>query len=370
MASVLFSPIDLRGLTLPNRIVVSPMCQYSAADGSATDWHLAHLGQLSMSGAGLLISEAIAVERRGRITHGCLGLYSDDNEDALARVIAFCNRHGQTPFGVQLAHSGRKGSVHHPWNGGKGLAPDEDPWETISSTAEGYDDWPAPKMADEAELKRLKDAFVQATVRSDRLGVELIEFHNAHGYLGNVFLSPLVNNRDDRYGGSFENRIRFPLETFEAMRKAWPAGKPMGVRIPGSDWVEDGGWNVEDAVKYAGALKEAGADYVVVSSGGVVPQQRIKVGPSYQVGFAAEVKARAGITTMAVGMITEPKQAEEIIESGKADMVALARSFLYNPRWAWHAAEALGAETPYYPPQYLRSKPETWPHVFPGRARK
>ncbi|MBU0726608.1 MAG: NADH:flavin oxidoreductase/NADH oxidase [Alphaproteobacteria bacterium] len=370
MASVLFSPIELRGLTLPNRITVSPMCQYSAADGNATDWHMAHLGQLALSGAGLLITEAAAVERRGRITHGCLGLYSDDNEEALRRVIEFCNRHGKTPFGVQLAHSGRKGSVHHPWIGSKALGPDEDPWETVSVTDEGYADWPAPKMADAAEMKRLTEAFVQATIRSDRLGVDLIEYHNAHGYLGNVFLSPLVNTRTDAYGGSFENRIRFPLEVFEAMRKVWPADKPMGVRIPGSDWVEEGGWSVEDAVKYSGALKEAGADYVVVSSGGVVPQQRIKVGPGYQVAFAAEVKAKTGITTMAVGMITDPHQAEEIIESGKADMVALARSFLYNPRWAWHAAETLGAPVPHYPDQYLRAKPESWPHVFPGRARK
>ena len=359
MTSQLFTPIALRGLTLPNRIVVSPMCQYSADDGCANSWHMLHLGNLAISGPGLLMIEATAVERIGRITHGCLGLYSDNNELALAEVVAACRRWGDTPLGIQLAHAGRKGSAQRPWEGGGSLKPQEDAWETVAPSpipmAEG---WATPREATLADLARIRDAFAEATRRAARIGLDLVEAHCAHGYLLHEFMSPLSNMRSDAYGGSAEKCRRFPLEVVEAMRAAWPAEKPLGVRITGSDWMT-GGLTVDDAVAFAKALRERGVDYVCVSSGGVSLKASIPLGPGYQVPFAEQVRREAGIATRAVGLIAEPHQAERIVAAGQADMVALARGFLDDPRWVWHAAEVLGAAAS-YPPQYQRTRAAVW----------
>ncbi|HKS88103.1 MAG TPA: NADH:flavin oxidoreductase/NADH oxidase [Stellaceae bacterium] len=360
MPSHLFSPIAIGGLDLPNRIAVSPMCQYSATDGSANDWHLQHLASLSLSGAGIVIVEATAVEPEGRITPACLGLYSDANEAALERVIAACRRWGNTKLGIQLAHAGRKASVHVPWQGGKPLAPAEGAWQRVAASAVPFDEgWPAPQALDNAGLARIRDAFVAAARRADRLGFDLLELHAAHGYLLHTFLSPIANRRTDEYGGSAEARLRFPLEVAAAVRAAWPPAKALGLRITGSDWI-DGGLTAADAAQFAAALKEAGVDYVCVSSGGISPQARVVVGPGYQVPFAARVRRDSGIIVQAVGMIADPHQAEAIIARGQADCVALARGFLDDPRWSWHAADALGAEIA-CPPQYRRSRPDLWP---------
>jgi 2,4-dienoyl-CoA reductase-like NADH-dependent reductase (Old Yellow Enzyme family) len=370
MSIALFSPIYLRELQLANRIVVSPMCQYSAQEGSATDWHLVHLGQFSLSGPGLVMVEATAVEPRGRITYSDLGLYADANEAALGRVRAFCRKHGHSPLGIQLAHAGRKASDHLPWGApNRPLAPEEGAWTTVAPSAVSYGEgWPVPEALDLPALAAVKEAFVQATRRAARLDFDLVELHAAHGYLLHEFLSPLSNQRTDHYGGSRENRMRFPLEVFEAMRQVWPAAKPLGVRISATDYAE-GGWDLEDSVSLAAALKRLGCDFIDVSGGGLVPWQKIPLGPGYQVPFAARIRQEVGITTMAVGMINQPGQAEEIIARGQADLVALARGMLYNPRWAWHAAEALGAEVE-YPPQYRRCQPARWPQAFPHRQAK
>jgi 2,4-dienoyl-CoA reductase-like NADH-dependent reductase (Old Yellow Enzyme family) len=379
MASALFSPISLRGLTLDSRVVVSPMCQYSADDGSATDWQLMHLGQFAISGPGLLIIEATGVEARGRITHGCLGLYSDANEAALARVLAFCRQHGKAKIGIQLAHAGRKASAHRPWEGRGALSAAEGAWETVApsplpgstagsgTTSASSTGWPLPRMLDRAGMDEVRNAFVQAARRSDRLGIDLIELHMAHGYLLSSFISPLSNRRGDAYGGSLDQRMRFPLEVLDAVRALWPERKPLGVRISASDWVE-GGWTVADSVVFAKAVKARGCDYICASSGGVSEHQKIRLEPGYQVPFAERIRRESGIATMAVGMILEPEYAESLVSGGKADMVALARGLLYDPRWAWHAAEALGAEAA-YPLQYERSRPSKWPEAFrPAKA--
>ncbi len=355
MAPRLFTPIALREREIPNRVAVSPMCQYSAEEGRANDWHLAHLTQLSLSGAGLLIVEATAVEARGRITHGCLGLYDDACEAALARVVAACRSHGGAKLGIQLGHAGRKASAQVPWKGGAPLGAQELPWSPLGPSADAYDEgWQRPEEASLEDLAALKQRFVEATERALRLDFDLIEMHGAHGYLVSNFISPLANRRSDAYGGSLENRMRLPLEVFEAMRGAWPAERPMGYRLQGSDWT-GGGWDLESAVALAGGLKELGCDYIVVSSGGLSPDQKIELGPGYQVPFAKEVRRRTGVTTMAVGMITDARQAETLIRGETVDMVALARAFLADPRWALRAAAELGAEVPYCAPQYLRA---------------
>ena len=360
MSSKLFTPITLGGVELPNRIVVSPMCQYSADDGSMTDWHMMHLGSLAVSGAGLLMIEATGVTREGRISHGCTGLYSDDNEAAMKRVIDACRRVTRHPIGVQLAHAGRKASTHIAWQGGKPLSPSESPWTTVAPSALPFaEGWHVPHELSDAELRVLIDAFVAAAARARRIGLDVAELHSAHGYLMHQFLSPLSNRRGDRYGGSPENRMRFPLEVARAVRETWPRERALGARITGSDWM-DGGLTPEDAIAYARELKAIGYDYVCVSSGGVSPLAQIKVEPGYQVPFAQKVKQAVPIAVRAVGMIAAPEQAEEIVASGKADMVALARGFLDDPRWVWHAAEKLGAKAD-YPPQYARSRAELWP---------
>jgi 2,4-dienoyl-CoA reductase-like NADH-dependent reductase (Old Yellow Enzyme family) len=359
--SKLFSPIRLAGQEFSNRIVVAPMCQYSADDGCANEWHLQNLMNLGMSGAGLVMVEATAVERPGRITHGCLGLYSDNNVAALDLVLRAARRVSPegTRFGIQIAHSGRKGSQSRPWEGGKSLRMGEDPWETVSASALPFGDWHRPREATADDMARIRDAFVAATRCAVALGFEVIEMHCAHGYLLHEFLSPLSNQRGDDYGGTPKNRMRFPLEVAGAMRDAVPGGTVFGARITGTDWHENG-IDVEEAATFAKALKAAGLDYVCVSSGGLVPGLNIPVEAGYQVSHAAAIREKAGIATRAVGMIVEPHYAEEIIASGQADMVALARGMIDDPRWPWHAAEALGAEMA-VPQQYLRGHAPNWP---------
>lgn len=367
MSTALFSPISLRELIMANRIVVSPMCQYSAKDGSATDWHLMHLGQFSVSGPGLVIVEATAVEPRGRITYGDLGLYSDDNETALQRIVAFFREYGEAKIGIQLAHAGRKASDHLPWEEhGRPLSLAEGAWTTVGPSKIRYGDaWQPPEALDLSGLQALKQAFVQATQRAARLDFDLVELHAAHGYLLHEFLSPLSNERTDDYGGSRENRMRFPLEVFEAIRAVWPDRKPLGVRISATDYAA-GGWDIGDSVVFAAELQARGCDYIDVSGGGLVPWQRLSVGPGYQVPFAARIRKEVGITTITVGMINQPHQAAEIINQGQADLVALARGMLYDPRWAWHAAEELWVDLE-YTPQYRRCRPSRWPQAFPHR---
>jgi 2,4-dienoyl-CoA reductase-like NADH-dependent reductase (Old Yellow Enzyme family) len=364
MTSLLFEPVSLGPLKLDNRIVIAPMCQYSAEDGAATDWHMIHLGHLALSGAGLLIIEATGVEPEGRISYSDLGLYSDHTETALARVLEGVRRYSPIPIAIQLAHAGRKASTDLPWLGGKQIAPDaQNGWQTYGPSAVGFHPTDNPPVAlDKAGLKRVRDAFVAGAKRSARLGLDGIEIHSAHGYLLHEFLSPHANQRTDEYGGSLENRMRFPLEVFDAVREAYPAGRPVWVRISAQDWAE-GGWTLEESIEYSKALKQRGAAAIHVSSGGLTIKQQIKMGPHYQVPFSKEIREKAGIQTIAVGLITDPKQAEAILEKGEADMIGLARAMLYDPRWPWHAAAELGAKIK-PPPQYLRSAPHAHADLF------
>jgi 2,4-dienoyl-CoA reductase-like NADH-dependent reductase (Old Yellow Enzyme family) len=363
MSSILFSPLSLRDLPLKNRIVVAPMCQYSAVEGCVTDWHLIHLGSLSLSGAGLMIVEATGVSPEGRITPGCTGLWSDENESGFARVLAAVRQYSSIPVGIQLAHAGRKASCAVPWEGGRQLAASSGGWTTLapSPLPFGPDD-ALPTAVQTGDLVRIRDAFVAATRRADRLGFDLVELHAAHGYLLHQFMSPLSNQRTDIYGGSLDNRLRFPLEVFDAMRSVWPSGKPMGVRVSATDWVE-GGWDCDQTVQFARQLKSHGCDYLHVSSGGLSPLQKIAAEPGFQVPFARRIKAETGLTTIAVGLITEPRQADALIADGSADLVALARGMLYEPRWPWHAAAELGAQVK-APAQYWRAAPAGVSELF------
>ena len=361
--SALFSPITLRGLTLPNRIVISPMCQYSAEDGKANDWHMIHLGSLALSGAGLLCLEATAVEAIGRITPGDLGLYDDATEEALKPVLAAIRKYSKIPVAMQIAHAGRKSSSHAPWDGGQQIPVSEGGWIANAPSALPQKDGEvAPVAFDDAGLVRVRDAFVATTKRAARLGIDALEVHGAHGYLLHEFLSPISNQRTDNYGGSLENRMRFPLEVFDAVRAAFPDDRPVGVRVSSTDWVE-GGWDLEQTVAFAYELKKRNVDWIDASSGGVSPAQKIALSAGYQVPFADAIKSATGVPTIAVGLITDVQQAEEIVASGKADMIALARGVLYDPRWPWHAAAALGA-TVEAPPQYWRSQPSTQKELF------
>jgi 2,4-dienoyl-CoA reductase-like NADH-dependent reductase (Old Yellow Enzyme family) len=363
----LFTPWQIGPLALPNRIVIAPMCQYSAVDGSATDWHLMHLGHLALSGAGLLILEATAVEAAGRITPGCLGLYDDANEAALAHVLSAVRAHSRMPLAIQLAHAGRKASSRVPWQGGAQI-PLAQPgaWRALAPSAlphiAGED---APTALDHAGLARVRTAFANAARRAARLGLDGIELHGAHGYLLHQFLSPLANQRSDAYGGSLAHRMRFPLEVFSVVREAFPAERPVWVRVSATDWVEGSGWDVETTIAFAQELKARGCAALHVSSGGVSPLQKIPLAPGYQVGLAAQLKQATGLPTLAVGLITEPEQAEAIVASGQADAVALARAMLYDPRWPWHAAAKLGAQVS-APPQYWRSQPREFKDLFAG----
>jgi 2,4-dienoyl-CoA reductase-like NADH-dependent reductase (Old Yellow Enzyme family) len=360
--SALFSPITLRGLTLSNRIMVAPMCQYSADDGKANDWHFTHINNLALSGAAMFCIEATHVEAIGRITPGCLGLWDDATEAALKPILASVRKHSKTAVAMQLAHAGRKGSSYRPWEGGQ-LIPLSQGWQTVGPSAVPHKEGEAPPLAlDAAGLARIRDAFVDAARRADRLGIDAIEMHSAHGYLLHQFLSPISNQRTDQYGGSLQNRMRYPLEVFDAVRAAFPGNKPVGIKVSATDWV-DGGWDVEQTIEYAKELKTRGVDWIDVSSGGVSPLQKIPLGPGYQVPLAQAVREATSLTTMAVGLITEAKQAEEIVASGNADMVALARGMLYDPRWGWHAAAELGGQVE-APPQYWRSQPSTQKALF------
>lgn len=359
MSSHLFSPISFRGLTLDNRIAVSAMCQYASEDGSANDWHLMHYGNLAMGAGGLLITEATHVSAEGRISPRCLGLYSDENEATIKRFVDFCKQYGTAKLGIQIGHSGRKGSANPPGKGGKPVAEGEGRWQTVGPSPLGYADWPAPLELDDAGLAKVKAEFVESTIRADRAGFDLAELHGGHGYLLHQFVSPLSNQREDSYGGSLENRLRFPLEVFEACRAAWPAEKPYAVRISATDWV-DSGFTPDEAVAYAKELKALGCDFIDVTTGGLDPRQKIEVKAGYQVFLAEKIKKEANIPTMAVGMIVGAQQAEDIVANGEADMVALARSVMDDPRWAWHAALELG-ESITYPEQYARCAPDLWP---------
>jgi 2,4-dienoyl-CoA reductase-like NADH-dependent reductase (Old Yellow Enzyme family) len=358
--SKLFSPLKLRGLTLANRIVVAPMCQYSADDGSATDWHMQHVGLLSHSGAALVVLEATGVEREGRITPGCLGLYSDDNERALKRVVDAARRYAKTPLGIQLAHAGRKASATPPWQGAKPLRTGDGAWPTMGPSALPFDEgWPTPKEMTKGEIDRVVESFARAAERARRIGFDEVELHCAHGYLMASFLSPISNRRQDEYGGSLENRMRLVLRVAEAVRAVWPVDKPMGARITGTDWVE-GGFSTDDAVVLARELKARGCDFICVSSGGVNGKAKAPVAQGFLLPLARRVKHEANVATRAVGFIVTAPQAEAAIAEEKADMVALARAVLDDPRWAWHAAELLGAEAA-YPVQYERVRPSAWP---------
>lgn len=361
--SHLFSEFSLGRLRLKNRIVIAPMCQYSAEDGNATDWHLIHLGNLALSGAALLIIEATAVEADGRISAGDLGLWSDANEAALGRVLAAVRRHSSMPIAIQLGHAGRKASSGKPWEGGQLLAPEQGGWIPQAPSAIPHAAGEAPPAAlDRAGLKRVLQAFAAAAQRAERLGIEVIELHAAHGYLLHQFLSPLSNARSDEFGGSLENRMRFPLAVFDAVRAAVSDRVELGLRISATDWV-DGGWDLEQSVVLAQAMRQRGASFIHVSSGGLSPLQKIPLGPGYQVQFAQRIRHECGLPTIAVGLITDPVQAEAIVAQGQADLVALARGILFDPRWPWHAAAALGA-TIEAAPQYWRSQPREHPGLF------
>jgi NADPH2 dehydrogenase len=365
--SALFTPIQLRGVSLPNRIMVAPMCQYSSVDGDANDWHFTHINSLALSGAGVFCIEATAVEASGRITPGCLGLYSDSNEAALKPILASVRKRSKTAVMIQLAHAGRKASSHTPWDGGQLIPVAEGGWRPEGPSAIPHKESETPPLAfDAAGLSRVREAFVTAAKRAERLGIDAIEVHSAHGYLLHQFLSPIANHRTDRYGGTLENRMRFPLEVFDAVRAAVPPDKPVGVRVSATDWVE-GGWDLDQTIAFARELKTRGVDWIDASSGGVSPLQKIALGPGYQVAFAEALKLATGLPTIAVGLITEARQAEDIVASGKADMVALARGMLYDPRWPWHAAAELGG-TVSAPPQYWRSQPSTQKALF-GETR-
>lgn len=361
--SALFSPIALRKLTLPNRIMVAPMCQYSAVDGEANDWHFTHINTLALSGAAMFCIEATHVEAIGRITPGCLGLWNDATEAALKPILASVRKHSKTAVAMQLAHAGRKGSSHTPWDGGQQIPIAQGGWQTEAPSAVPHKDGEAAPLALDARgLARVRDAFVAAAKRAERLGIDALELHFAHGYLLHQFLSPIANKRTDQYGGSLQNRLRYPLEVFDAVRSVFPASKPVGVKVSASDWVE-GGWDLAQTVELAKELKQRGVDWIDASSGGVSPLQKIPLGPGYQVPFAQGLKEAVGVNTMAVGLITEAQLAEDIVASGKADMVALARGMLYDPRWGWHAAAELGGQVE-APPQYWRSQPSTQKALF------
>src|SRR6516225_5865949 len=356
--------IGVGNLELANRIVIAPMCQYSAVNGCMTDWHLVHLGQLVLSGAALLTIEATAVLPEGRITYGDVGLWNDETEAAMRRVLEGIRKCFDMPIGIQLNHAGRKASTDVPWDGGAQFPPeDARGWQTVGPSAIPFEEKELPPTAlTRDEIGRIREAFVAAARRADRLGIQLIQIHVAHGYLLHQFLSPLSNKRDDEYGGSLKNRMRFPLEVFDAVRGAFAAEKPVSVRLSATDWV-DGGWDLEQSIVFAKGLEDHGCSAIHISSGGLHTAQIIPVGPSYQVPLARAVKESVNMPVIAVGLITAFEQAEAIVGTGDADMIALARTVLYDPRWPWHAAAELGAHIR-APKQYLRSQPRRLKDLF------
>lgn len=361
---ILFKPIEIGSLKLENRIVIAPMCQYSSQNGLANDWHLIHYGNLALSGASILTLEATAVTPDGRISYADLGLYSDDCEAALGRTIQGIRAWSKMPIAIQLAHAGRKASTDLPWHGGHQLAPlNPNGWQTISASSQPFaPNDNAPHAMDEHALSRIRQAFKTAAERSARLGIDAIQLHAAHGYLLHQFLSPLSNQREDEYGGSLKNRMRFPLEIFDTIRKAFPAERPVSVRISGTDWVE-GGWSIEESIIFTKELADRGCSAIHISSGGLDTRQSIPAGPNYQVPLARAVKQAVDIPVITVGLITEFQQAEVILATGDADMIALGRTILFDPRWPWHAAAHFG-ETIDAAPQYLRSAPWQAKNLF------
>ena len=353
--SALFSPIKLRGLTLKNRLVVSPMCQYSAEDGVPTDWHFTHINNLALSGAAMFCIEATHVEAIGRITPGCLGLWNDATEAALKPILASVRKRSKTAVMIQLAHAGRKASTDQPWKGGAPLAPDAGGWQPLGPSALAYnEDHPVPTELTADQIREIVDQFADAARRALAAGFEVAEIHGAHGYLIGNFLSPHSNHRTDAYGGSYENRTRFALEVVDAVREVWPEDKPLFFRVSATDWLEEGGWTADDTVRFAHDLRAHGIDLLDVSTGGNASGVRIPVGPGYQVPFAARVKAETTLPVAAVGLITETEQAEKILSNGEADAVLLGRELLRNPSWARHAARELGGDV-HVPDQYHRS---------------
>ena len=362
--SALFTPFRVGALELRNRIVIAPMCQYSAVDGCMTDWHVIHLGHLALSGAALLTIEATAVLPEARITCADVGLWNDATEAAIARTLESIRRWSDIPIAIQLAHAGRKASTEVPWKGGAQVPPDHpNGWQTFAPSAIPFEAGQQPPVAlDRDDLTRVREAFAAAAQRAARLGVDAVQLHCAHGYLLHEFLSPLSNRRDDEYGGSPENRMRFPLEVFAAVRAAFPADLAVSMRVSGTDWA-DGGWDIDQTIAFARALEARGCAAMHVSSGGLTPAQHIPVGPSYQVPLARAVKKATRMPVIAVGLITEFEQAEAVVGTGDADLIALARTILYNPRWPWHAAAHFGAQVK-APDQYLRSQPRQYPDLF------
>ena len=350
----LFSPLTIKSIEFKNRIAVSPMCEYSSEDGFANDWHLVHLGSRAVGGAALVITEATAVSPEGRISPADLGIWKDEHIEQLQKITHFIHEHGSVA-GIQLAHAGRKASHREPWNGGGLVLPEDGGWKTFAPSAIAFSpDYDTPIEMSKEDIKQAIDDFAVATIRAIKAGFKVIEIHGAHGYLINEFLSPLSNHRTDEYGGSFENRMRFLLEITEAIQANWPGENPLFLRISASDWVE-GGWTIDDSVKLANVMKNKGIDLIDCSSGGLAANAVIKPGPGYQVPFAEEVRKQTGILTGAVGIITDPQQANEIIESGKADMVLLAREMLRDPYFPLRAAHELGQDIK-WPVQYERAK--------------
>lgn len=350
----LFSPLRLKGITLKNRIVVSPMCQYTATDGFAADWHLVHLGGFAIGGAGLVMVEATGVSPEARISPQDLGLWKDEHIEKLSRITAFLKQQGSVA-GIQLAHAGRKASTHAPWKGRGRVEPEEGGWQVLAPSALAYsEDYPQPVALDAAGIEKVISDFEQATLRALKAGFEVIEIHASHGYLLHQFLSPLTNQRSDGYGGSFDNRVRLLLEVTGRVQNVLPAGIPLFVRIPGTDWAE-GGWTPDDAVALARILKERGVDVMDVTSGGLVSHQKISVGPAYQLPFASRVKRETGAVTSAVGLITNAIQAESILVNGDADLILLAREFLRDPHFPLRAAHEL-KEAIDWPVQYDRAQ--------------
>jgi len=349
----LFRPVTFRSVTARNRIMVSPMCQYSATDGVPNDWHFQHLACRAVGGAGIVFAEATNVEARGRITPYCTGLWNDEQRDAFARIVRFVKAQGAVA-GIQLGHAGRKGSSARPWEGGKGLSPAQGGWPIIAPSAIPFgESHPVPQEMDEKAIAAAVASFAASARRAREAGFDVIELHGAHGYLISTFLSPVTNRRNDRYGGSFENRVRFLLEVVDAVRSEWPDERPLFVRISSTDWI-DGGWDLESSVKLAQLLKAGGkVDLIDCSSGGVDPRQKVNAFPGYQLPFAAAIRSRAGIATGAVGLISSPDMAEQIVASGQADIVIMARALLNDPYWPLHAAKALKAKIP-WPSQYER----------------
>lgn len=358
--SFLFRPLSLRGLVIPNRIVISPMCQYSAVDGKATSWHTMHIGSMCGSGAGMFVIEATGVAPEGRITPHCLGIWNTETAEALGNVLKEVRKFHKMPIAIQLAHAGRKASTAAPWNGGKYVAPQNGGWIPIGpSAAESGAEAPVREMS-LADIDMLKDQFVNAAKRANDIGIDAVELHAAHGYLLHSFLSPLSNFRTDQYGGNLENRMRLVLEVFDAVRQVWPAEKPLGVRISATDWVP-GGWDLAQSTELAKHLSARNCDWLDVSTGGLSPLQQIPAAPGFQVPFASSIRAAVpNLPVIAVGLITDPQQAEQIVAQGEADMVAVARAMLFDPHWPWKAAHVLGAKIKdAIPNQYIRGIPKS-----------